>query len=176
VFYAFIAALLMGWRPPSRLFNTSLSLPLVSVAAIAWASGNPFNGTVISIAAILVFVSGWRSTGQTIAISEPVFAWPGSLLVAFGLLYPHFVSGSPWTYLTESPVGLLPCPTLSLISGLALIAVPPGQRTHVWTLMAVGLFYGVFGVLKLGVYIDGFLVLGAMLLFRKEWGHQKKAL
>ena len=53
------------------------------------------------------------------------------------------------------------CPTLSIVIGLALIT--GGLDSRLWTsiLTAAGLFYGLFGALRLGVTIDFVLLLGA---------------
>ncbi len=42
-----LALLARGWRPLPRAAGLWSILPLVSVSAFAWASGNPFNGTFL---------------------------------------------------------------------------------------------------------------------------------
>ncbi len=83
-------------------------------------------------------------------------------MVALGWVYPHFLATDSFLpYLYAAPVGLLPCPTLLAVTGLALILRGLDCRPWSLTLGAVGLFYGLFGALRLGVVIDGTLILGA---------------
>ena len=86
-------------------------------------------------------------------------------MIAFGWGYPHFLEGHPTSYLFAAPLGLLPCPSLSVASGFALLGNGLGARAWSITLSVLGLFYGLFGVLRLGVLIDIGLVGGAIVLF-----------
>jgi hypothetical protein len=86
-------------------------------------------------------------------------------MATFGLVYPHFThTSSPFGYLYAAPTGLVPCPTLSLAIGVALIADGLGSRAFSLVLAAAGLFYGIFGVARLGVLLDVGLVAGAGVL------------
>jgi hypothetical protein len=90
---------------------------------------------------------------------------PGLVLFTFGWLYPHFLeTNSLVPYLYAAPTGLVPCPTLSIIIGSTLVVDGLSSRAWCITLGAAGIFYGVFGVLRLGVTIDGLLMLGALVL------------
>jgi hypothetical protein len=80
-------------------------------------------------------------------------------MVVFGLISSHFVrTGSPVSQFIGAPVGLIPCPSLSLVIG--------GLSSRGWSLVlaVAGLFYGVFGATRLGVRIDLFLLAGAAAL------------
>ena len=88
----------------------------------------------------------------------------GVAMIAFGWLYPHFLDGHAIAYLYASPVGLVPCPTLAVAIGFALLGNGLGSRVWSLTLAALGLFYGLFGVLRLGVFLDIGLVGGAVAL------------
>jgi hypothetical protein len=66
--------------------------------------------------------------------------------------------------LYASPVGLVPCPTLAVAIGFALVGNGLGSRVWSLTLAALGLFYGLFGVLRLTVLLDIGLVGGALAL------------
>src|SRR5947207_257610 len=89
----------------------------------------------------------------------------GAVMIAFGWLYPHFLEQrSPALYLVAAPMGLIPCPTLSLIIGLTFLAGGFGSRAWMFVLAAAGLFYGVFGAARLGVRIDLVLAAGALSL------------
>ena len=165
VLYVFIIALVAKWKPSGKLMALFMCLPLVSVAIFSWMDGNPFNGTMFSILAALVLVFGLKASSQPVSTSKLVFVIAGILMVAFGMLYPHFVDNTLLTWLHASPVGLIPCPTLSLIIGFALVYNGFGSRNISLLLTAFGLFYGIFGVFKLAVYLDLFLVFGSVMLF-----------
>lgn len=84
-------------------------------------------------------------------------------MIGFGWVYPHFLDNAALVeYLYAAPTGLIPCPTLSIVIGFTLIL--GGLRSRAWCLVLtiVGLFYGVFGAARLGVKIDGVLLLGAL--------------
>jgi membrane protease YdiL (CAAX protease family) len=89
----------------------------------------------------------------------------GVLLVALAWTYPHFLdTPHAQTFLYAAPMGLVPCPTLALVAGIGLLT--GGLRSPSWSLVVAGvtLFYGLFGALRLGVYLDGALVIAAVAL------------
>lgn len=99
----------------------------------------------------------------------PVFAAPpmraaGAGLAAFGRVYPHFLEGGHVRYLYAAPLGLVPCPTLALVVGLTPMLRGLESRGWTLTLAVASLFYGLFGWFRLGVAMDGALLLGALLL------------
>jgi len=89
----------------------------------------------------------------------------GLAMIAFAWIYPHFLEGTVVRYLYAAPVGLIPCPTLALAIGFALLGGGLGARAWNVTLASVGLFYGLFGVLRLGVLPDVAHIVGATALF-----------
>jgi hypothetical protein len=167
VIAAALAAILVGWRPSARSAGALLVLPIASASAVAFAFGNPFNGTMLAVLALTLAVLAAHS--RTIEFVRGA-AWAevaGILMLAFGLFYPHFLAtNSPLKYLYAAPTGLIPCPTLSLVVGFGLLGGAP-QGTRAWSLAlaTAGLFYGVFGVARLGVLLDIPLILGASSLF-----------
>lgn len=168
VFYVLIAALIAKWRPSNQLFALLICLPAISVAIFAWLSGNPFNGTLFILLAILILIFGLKSSGQPVNVSQMPFVVVGILMIVFGLVYPHFIeTNSVLKYLYASPVGLIPCPTLSILIGFALLFNGFGSQAITLTLIVFGLFYGIFGVLKLVVYLDLFLIFGTIALLIK---------
>lgn len=168
VFYILIAALIAKWEPSNKILGLLISLPLLSVAILAWITGNPFNGTMFSIATILIFIFGLKTNSQPINYSQLTFMIAGILMIIFGLVYPHFINpDSILKYLYASPAGLIPCPTLSVIIGFLLLYNGFGSQPITLTLIVLGLFYGIFGVLKLAVYLDIFLLLGTITLLVK---------
>ena len=160
-----IIALLAGWRPSRRIAGVLLAIPLISVAAMAWSFGNPFNGLVFALVAVLLVTLALRLPEDAVT-RGPAWAFVvGVLMVGFGWVYPHFLeSGAPLAYLYAAPFGLVPCPTLSAVIGFALLG--GGLRARGWSgvLAGAGVFYALFGALRLGVSIDIFLLVGALAL------------
>lgn len=158
-------SLILGWRPLRRLFGILLAIPLFSVSALAWLSSNPFNGIVFALVGLALVVIAVRMTVERIQIAPVWAVGAGVLMFLFGWIYPHFLDTTSYVpYLYVAPTGLIPCPTLSILIGLSLLV--EGLDSRAWSLVlgATGVFYGVFGALRLGVAIDLVLLVGAILL------------
>ena len=165
LFAGLVISLWWGRKLPNRLLALFSVFPLLSVSALAWVSGNLFNGSVFLLFAVLLLISGLRVDTKPVL---RVRGWPlatGILVLVFGLVYPHFLeTGTFWRYLYAAPLGVIPCPTLSAVTGLALIFRGYGSRNWSLSLCIIGLFYGVFGAFRLGVTMDVVLLAGASAL------------
>lgn len=165
IYFAVIAiGLLRGRRPSKRIGGILLALPLLSVSALAWASANPFNGIVFAVAGVALIGVAMRLPNERIFVAPGWVVGAGVLMFLFGWLYPHFLDTSSFLpYFYAAPTGLVPCPTLSIVIGLSLVV--GGFDSRAWSLLlgVIGLFYGLFGALRLGVTIDLVLLLGALL-------------
>jgi hypothetical protein len=160
-----LVALLAGWRPSNRFAGYVLVAPLLSVSALAWASGNPFNGATFTALALLLIGLATRLSTEPVNVASSFLLLTGALLVAFGWTYPHFLTGDHWTaYTYAAPFGLLPCPTLSAVIGLTLVLGMLRSKAWCMTLAAAGFAYGAMGVFTLGVTLDCGLLAGATLL------------
>lgn len=147
----------------SRRFGVIASAaPMVSVGALALRAGNPFNG-IVFLASALAFVL----IGLTLSEAPPPHApsWAvilGAASIGYAWVYPHFLV-QPWAYyLADAPFGILPCPTLAGVLGFALVGDGYGSRA--WSLLAaaLGVFYALFGMLRLGVWLDAGLLIPAI--------------
>jgi len=160
-----VIAILFGWRPSKKLGAAALSIPPLSVSVIAWIYKNPFNGLVFLLLAVILAVIGLRRPSEKVDVA-PVWARVAGVgLVIIGWVYPHFLTGGTWLkFLYRAPTGLIPCATLSLTIGFALLA--NGFSSRAWSIIlgAVGLFYGLTGVFSLKVTIDLVLLAGAIAL------------
>jgi hypothetical protein len=159
-----LLALGSGWRPSQRTARLLAGTPLVSVAALAFAFGNLFNGWAFAVSALVLTALAMNRDRCPVSRGS---AWTdrfGVAMIAFGWLYPHFLEGRAIAYLYASPVGLVPCPTLAMVIGFALLGNGLGSCVWSLTLAALGLFYGLFGVLRLSVFLDIGLVGGAVAL------------
>lgn len=175
VYFGVIAAALIGGiRPSQRSAARILAVPLLSVSAIAWVEGNPFNGTAFAILWIFLLIASGRLPKERIRIAPAGLMIPGILLFLFGWAYPHFLETRPiWAYLYLAPTGLIPCPTLSLLTGLVLILDGLGSRTIPLVFGLAGLLYGAIGVFRLGVAIDAVLILGAFVLLAVAFARKR---
>ncbi|NLO05224.1 MAG: hypothetical protein GX131_05275 [candidate division WS1 bacterium] len=165
IMLAALIALLVGWRPTRRLAGTLLALPLLSVAAMAWIVGNPFNGIVFGAVAVLLIALAARLPHDTVQGGSVWTTVAGVVMVALGWTYPHFLDGAALTtYLYAAPFGLVPCPTLSGVMGFALLG--DGLRNRPWSLaLAVtGLFYALVSAFRLGVRLDLLMLIGVVAL------------
>jgi hypothetical protein len=165
VYFAVLAVgFVLGVRPSKRLGGILLGLPLLSVSALAWASMNPFNGTLFALAGMALIAIAFRLSDERVRIASTWVVSAGVLMFLFGWVYPHFLDTSSYVpYLYAAPTGLIPCPTLSIVLGLSLMVGGLNSRAWSLSLAAMGIFYGIFGVLRLGVTIDAVLLLGALL-------------
>jgi hypothetical protein len=162
-FGALLMSLCLGARPDRRLAGVLLSLPLLSVSALAWMSANPFNGTLFALTGIASIAMAVKLPEGRVGLGPRWALIAGCLLSAFGWVYPHFLETSPFlTYLYAAPTGLVPCPTLSIVIGVSLILNALGSRLWCFVLGLTGVFYGIFGAVRLGVAIDVFLLAGAL--------------
>ena len=160
-----LGAFLIGCRLSTRLIAVTGVALVLSVSALSWASGNPFNGTVFAALAIGLVRAAIGTPGSVAQIESLRRALPGAALVLFGWMYPHFVSTDSWTeYAYAAPLGLIPCPTLSVVIGLTLLVHDVG--TSAWTvpLIIAGALYGLVGVFALDVVLDVVLLAGAFIL------------
>ena len=138
-----------------RLVAFILAAPLLSVVVMAWLSSNPFTTVVLGAVLIGLIAIGWHLPKTPLSIAVGPLLIPGLLMVLFGLVYPHFLEPASFiTYLYAAPVGIVPCPTLSIFIGFSIIFSSMGSRSWGLLLGAAGAFYGVFGALRLGVTLD----------------------
>jgi hypothetical protein len=160
---AVVAAAAFGWRPSNRLTGVLLAAPLASVSVSSWVSHNPFNGAVF--AALTTALLAWaamRGNRQPVSRGARWAEAVGVGMLAFGWLYPHFLVGRPpLAYLVAAPLGLIPCPTLSAVVGVALVLGGLDNREWSVTLASASVFYALFGVVRLAVWIDVLLLVGA---------------
>jgi magnesium-transporting ATPase (P-type) len=139
-------------------------LPL-SVTGSAFVHKMPFNGIVFGALSLYLLIVAARMPRLTITYSSAVYIVIGSVMIVLGCVYPHFLNPpNPWVYLVGAPMGIIPCPTLFVLIGFYLIV--SGFQSRLWSisLAAAGLFYGLFGAFRLGIYLDLALAVGAIAL------------
>jgi hypothetical protein len=161
---ALLIAALVVRRATQQWVTSSLTLPLFSVAALAWWAGNPVNTLAFAGTAVALVRAAASFPRMPLVWGRPWEVVSGATLCAFGWVYPHFLAGPWWQYLYQSPLGLIPCPTLAFIVGIS-VATPSLQSTR-WGFLvsSIAAVYGAIGAFVLGVAIDWVLLAGAALL------------
>lgn len=160
-----------GWRPKQRHAAQLLLLPLVSVSVLGWIHGNPFQGLVFLILTFILGLISFQLANRPVSLHRKWTFPLGILALLYALVYPHFLEGkSTWLYLIAAPVGVVPCPTLSLVLGFSLLF--SGFYSRAWQAVCAvsGLFYAAFGIFVLGVWLDIglFLITASMLILMTE--------
>jgi len=165
LFYFLIASLILKWKPSNRVLSVLLTLPMLTVSLFAWITGNPFNGSLFLIFGILLIILGSRNPDISIETGHTWSTVLGVIIIIFGLLYPHFLdTENHFMYLYAAPTGLVPCPTLSIVIGFAILYRGFQSRTWSWILAIPGLIYGLIGTFRLQVYLDMVLLLATVIL------------
>jgi hypothetical protein len=160
----FLAATSLGWRPSRPVMAVLLTAPLASVALFALLDRSWFNAAMFGLLTSVLPLVGVRPGVDPVRRARTWEMVAGALMIAYAWFYPHFLPpGLALAALYAAPVGLLPCPTLALVIGSTLAFGGFGSR---WTLVLVvaGLFYGLFGTLRLRVGLDLGLIAGALAL------------
>jgi hypothetical protein len=169
-FAALVIILILGIRPSKRTAGLLLGLPLLSVSIAAWTVSNPFNGVVYAVIGLMFLYLASRLPREKVKLAAISIIIPGIILFIFGWVYPYFLKTTSFLpFLYSAPTGLIPCPTLSIVIGLFLVLNCLGSRPLSLVLGLLGLFYGITGVVRLRVSIDGVLLLGAFITLVFEW-------
>ena len=168
-----IASIQLGWRPSRRTTFVLLSGLPASVSGFAFQCGNPFNGIAFALLTGVLLLNGLGPDGVVVRRNNPAATAIGIALIAFGWVYPHFLQFQPaLMYAVIAPTGLIPCPTLAVLTGVTVLVQSGLSRNWSIVLGVFGLFYGAFGVLRLGVWLDVGLLAGALYLLitvREGW-------
>ena len=164
--FAVAIALIAARRWTSaKAIAAALTMPLISVSALAWSVGNPFNGSVFLLLAAGLLSIALRMPSRPLRTASHIDVMIGTGIVALGWIYPHFVMvANPLEYSYAAPLGLLPCPTLLVLTGLTLATRSFEVSMWRWVVSTAALLYGVIGVAALGVTLDiGLIAAGVAL-------------
>lgn len=156
-------AMALGLRPFRRRAALAIAILVFSPAWVAWRFGNPFNATVLAALSGALFAVALRLDETPVQSGAPWTRVAGMALLALGWFYPHFLE-HPALYAVAAPLGVLPCPTVCAAAGLTLLANGFSSRPWTLALAAAAAFYGAFGALRLGVWIDLVLLAGTAAL------------
>lgn len=155
-------ALVAGWRPQLRTLGLLITAPVLSVFVVSISFASLFNAATFGLLAV---VCTKLTRDRTERIQPGGWQlWTAVALIAFGFVYPHFVDGAWYRSLYASPVGLVPCPTLAVVAGFALLARRSRMRALLAVLAVWTAFYALFGMFRLGVWLDIGLVVAMFAL------------
>ena len=107
-FGVLVLALIVRLGASKRVLGILLALPLLSVSALAWASGNPFNGSFFACLGMGLIAIALAFPVDSTRVAPFWEVVSGSLMFLFGWVYPHFVDTSSMVlYLYAAPTGFL---------------------------------------------------------------------
>lgn len=96
---------------------------------------------------------------------KPVNVFFGITGMASGFWYLHWVESPIWlNALYDSPLGIVNCPTMVAICGFLCLTAKPRSIMLETTVALNTLYFGFFGVFRLGAYIDIMLIICALFL------------
>jgi hypothetical protein len=99
---------------------------------------------------------------KNIALINLVF---GIIGMVFGFWYLHWVQSPVWlNALLYSPLGAVNCPTMVTICGFLCLSQKPRSTILEAAVALVTLYFGFFGIFRLGAYIDIILIICALFL------------
>jgi hypothetical protein len=85
--------------------------------------------------------------------------------LVFGFWYLHWVQSPAWlNALLYSPLGAVNCPTMVMICGFLCLSREPRSPLLEAAVALTTLYFGFFGLLRLGAYVDVALILCALFL------------
>jgi energy-coupling factor transporter transmembrane protein EcfT len=179
-FAVFVIALVLGLGPSKRLSGILLALPFLSVSIVSFLIPNPFNGIVFAIVSVLLVVVSLKLPKERVQVAPKWITILGTFMFIFGWIYPHFLDpSSSLSFLYSAPTGVVPCATLSIGIGLALIMNLLDSRKLPLILGVSGVTYGIIGAMQLGVTIDWVLFAGAIMttvfIFVGKKAHKKNS-
>lgn len=165
IYLAIVIMLIAGTRPIKRYAGIFLTLPFISVGIMALLSGNPFNAIIFFALTLILLLYSLKLPLEKVELKLNFIGIMGIAMIAYGLIYPHFIeTTSALKYFYASPAGLIPCPTLSVVIGFTLLFQGFSSRKWIIALTVMGLYYGLTGLIKLEVYLDAGLIIGALVL------------
>lgn len=96
---------------------------------------------------------------------EPVNLIFAVLGMVFGFWYLHWVESPVWlNALLYSPLGAINCPTMLTVCAFLCLTVKPRSVILEATVAFITLYFGFFGIFRLGAYIDIVLIICALFL------------
>jgi len=96
---------------------------------------------------------------------KPINKIIGFIAIIFGFYYLHWVEKPLFlNALIYSPLGIVNCPTMVAFCGFLCLLKKPGSLFLEFFVASVTLYFGFFGIMRLGAYVDIVLISAGMFL------------
>jgi hypothetical protein len=97
----------------------------------------------------------------------------GGIALVFAFYYLHWIDSPIWiNALVYSPLGIVNCPTMLAFCGLICFLKSPGAKYLQFFVAFVTLYFGFFGIMRLGAYIDVVLIGTALYIILQKFSLQ----
>ncbi len=157
--------LLIG-RMRNALF--SLFIAFISLSATVFAVNYAIAPNVIIFGMFFVLIlHAWFTKRLNFGLkdSAPISLFFGVLGLVFGFWYLHWVDSPVWLHaLFSSPLGVVNCPTMVTVCGFLCLSQKPRSAPLEAAVGLITLYFGFFGIFRLGAYVDVVLVLCSLFL------------
>jgi hypothetical protein len=166
LFLAVVISGLLVAKVASRLFSVFIAFLSLSATVISAKYAIVPNIVLFAVFFVLIihayFTKNLNFRAQTVPRIDLLFGIPALI---FGFWYLHWVQSPVWlNALLYSPLGAVNCPTMVTICGFLCLAQPPRSAPLEAIVALTTLYFGFFGLLRLGAYVDVVLVICALYL------------
>lgn len=145
------------------LFIAFLSLSATIVSIMYWILPNILIFATIFVLILSAYLK--KELNFELKEIEPINKYFGIIGMIFGFWYLHWVETPIWlNALLYSPLGAINCPTLLTICAFLCLTVKPRSVTLEFVTALITLYFGFFGIFRLGAYVDVILIICALFL------------
>lgn len=166
LFLAVVISGLLVARVASKLFSAFIAFLSLSATVISVRYGIVPNIVLFAVFFVLIthayLTKNLDFRLQTVPRIDLLFGIPALI---FGFWYLHWVQSPIWlNALLYSPLAAVNCPTMVTICGFLCLAQPPRSAPLEAVVALTTLYFGFFGLLRLGAYVDVVLIVCALYL------------
>ena len=136
------------------IFNGTVFILFLSVVVNAVIYGNPFHAITFGVLAVTTLFALITSKNEINKPEKGVKTIISFVFIILGLWYPEFVDTNIIQYFLVSPLGIVPCPTLTTILGILNLYYPKVNKLQFILIVFFATVYGLIGTFKFGVYYD----------------------
>jgi hypothetical protein len=169
VHLSFLAVIILGLifkKARKHLFSFFIAFISLSATIIAIRYSIVPNILIFAIFFILI-INAYIRKNLNFGLSNitPVNIVFGIAAMLFGFWYLHWVESPVWlNALLYSPLGVVNCPTMLTVAGFLCLSEEPRSVKLEATVALTTLYFGFFGVFRLGAYVDVVMIICALFL------------
>jgi hypothetical protein len=167
VHFAFLAFIILGLifrKARNHLFSFFIAFLSLSATVIAVRYAILPNIVIFAVFFILI-VRAYikKKLNFDFSSNKPVNSLFGITALVFGFWYLHWVETPVWlNALLYSPLGAVNCPTMLTVAGFLCLGEEPRSVKLEATVALTTLYFGFFGVFRLGAYVDATMIICAL--------------